>query len=84
MLYYDRVDISKGIDPSKSDKSKEYMICHNFLFNHGNKFQNYVCNGCHVLIMLGVNSVNIRNIVIITVKMLIIAVLFIILANLKQ
>ena len=30
MLYYDRVDISKGIDPTKSDKSKEYIICHNF------------------------------------------------------
>ena len=27
MLYYDRIDISEGIDPTKSNKSKEYMIC---------------------------------------------------------
>ena len=35
------------------------------LFNHGFKFQNYVCNGCHDLTML---SVNISDIVIVTVK----------------
>ena len=27
MLYYDRIDISIGIDPTKSNKSKECMIC---------------------------------------------------------
>ena len=26
MLYYERIDISKGTDPTKSDKSKECMF----------------------------------------------------------
>ena len=44
MVYYDRIDISKGIDPSKSNKSRECMICHYCFFNHGFKFQDYVCD----------------------------------------
>ena len=36
-----------------------------FFFNHGFKFQDSICNGCHDLTML---SVNITNIAIITVK----------------
>ena len=46
MLYYDRIDISEGIDLSKSNKSKECLICHYWFFNHGFKFQDCVCNGC--------------------------------------
>ena len=65
MLYYDRIDISEGIDPIKSNKSKECMICHYFFFKHGFKFQDSVCNGCHDLTVL---SVNISNIATITVK----------------
>ena len=65
ILYYDRIDISKGNDPTKSNKCRECMICHYFFFNHGFKFQDYVCNGCHDLAML---SVNISDIAIITVK----------------
>ena len=41
------------------------MICHYFFFNHGLKFQDYVCNGCHNLTML---SINIIDIAIITIK----------------
>ena len=84
MLYYDRFDINEGTDPTKSNESRECMISSLFLyffFNHGFIFQNYVCNGCHEFTML---SVNISNIAIITVKMLIIVVLFITLANQKQ
>ena len=51
MLYYGRIDIIKGSDPTASNKSKEFMICQNLFFNHGFKFQNYVCNGCHDLTM---------------------------------
>ena len=58
------------------------MICHNFFFNLGFKFQDYVCNGCHDLTMLSVNTSDIAIITII--KILIIVVLFITLANLKQ
>ena len=28
MLYYDRINISEGIDLAKSNDSKECMICH--------------------------------------------------------
>ena len=65
MLYYDRIIISEGSDLAKSNSSKECMICHYWLFNHGFKFQDYVCNGCHDLTML---SVNISDIAIITIK----------------
>ena len=65
MLYYDRIDISKGIDLAKSNNSKECMIFHYRFFNHGFNFQDYVCNGCHDLAML---SVNISDIAIITFK----------------
>ena len=64
MLYYDRIDISQGIDLVKSNNSKECMICHCFL-NHGFEFQDSVCNGCHDLTML---SVNISDIAVITIK----------------
>ena len=68
MLYYDIIDISEGIDPPKSNKSRECMIFHCFFFNHGFRFQDYVSNGCHYLTMLSVLSVNISDIAIITVK----------------
>ena len=50
---------------AKSNNSKECMICQYCFFNHGFRFQDYVCNGCHGLTML---NVNISNIAIITVK----------------
>ena len=65
MLYYDRTDISEGIDLSKSNNSKECMICHYSLFNHGFRFQDSVYNVCHVSTML---RVNINDIAIITIK----------------
>ena len=55
MLYYDRIDISKGIDPTKSNKSRECMICYYFFLNHGFKFQDYVCSACDDLTMFSVN-----------------------------
>ena len=75
MLYCDTIDMSEGIDLAKSNNSKECMIFHYLLFNHGFEFQDSVYNGCQYLTML---SVNISRISIITV------ILFIILANLKQ
>ena len=65
MLYDDRIDISEGIDLTKSNKSKECIICHYWFFNHGFKFQDYITNGCHDLTIL---SVNINDNAIITVK----------------
>ena len=65
MLYFIRTDISDEIDPTKSNISKECMICHHWFFNHEFKFQDSVCKGCHDLTML---SVNISDIAIIAIK----------------
>ena len=64
-MYCDRISISEGIDLAKNNNSKECMIWHYIFFNHGFEFQYSVCNGCHDLSML---CLNIRDIVIITVK----------------
>ena len=56
MLYYDRIDISEGIDVTKTSESKECDICHYWYFLHkGFKFQPNVCNGCHDLLMMYMN-----------------------------
>ena len=41
MLPYGRTDIIEGIDPTKSNKTRECMICHYWFFNRGFKFQAY-------------------------------------------
>ena len=58
MLYYDRINISQGIDLAHSKNSKECMIL-------GFEYQYSVCNGCSDLSML---CLNISDIAIITVK----------------
>ena len=55
MLYYERIDTSEGTNPTKSNKSRECMICYYWFFNHEFKFQDYICNGCHDLTKLSVN-----------------------------
>ena len=62
---YCRIDISEGIDPTKINKCKACMICHYWFFNHGFKFEDSVCNGCHDLTIL---NVNISDIAIVTIK----------------
>ena len=57
--------MSGRIDPTKSNKSRECMICHYWFFNHGFKFQDYACTGCHDLTTLCLHT---SDIVIITVK----------------
>ena len=48
MLYYDRIDIFKGIDVNKTSALKECIICHDgYSSGKGFKFQQDVCNGCH-------------------------------------
>ena len=56
MLYYDRIDVSGGIDVNKRSKSKEFDICHYCYFlNKGFKFQPYICNRCHDLVTMSMN-----------------------------
>ena len=65
MMYYDRIDISEEVDPTKSNRSKECMIFHYWLFYHGFTFQYSVCNGFYDLTML---SLNVSDVAIITIK----------------
>ena len=56
MIYYDRIDVSEGIDLNKTSASKEYDICHYLYFlNNSFKFQPNVCNKYQDLLMLSVN-----------------------------
>ena len=66
MIYYDRTDVSEGIDVNKTIKSKEFDIFHyRYFLNKGFKFQPNVCNGCnHLSIMFN----NLTNISILNIK----------------
>ena len=56
MLYYDRIDVSEGIDINKTSASKECDICHYWYFlSKRFKFQLYVSNRCHDLLMISIN-----------------------------
>ena len=66
MLYFDRIDVSEGIDVNKTSESKERNICHYWYFlDKGFKFQPNVCNGRHDLLMM---SLNVSNIAILNIK----------------
>ena len=57
MLYYDRIDISEGIDANKRSASKEYIlfVTIGIFLNKGFKFQSSVCNCCHYVSMMSMN-----------------------------
>ena len=56
MVYYVRIDASEGIHIDKTSASKGCDICHNWYFlDKGFKFQPYVCNGCHHVLMMSMN-----------------------------
>ena len=58
MLYYDRIEVSEGLNVNKTSESKECDFCHYWYFlNKGLK--------CHDLLMI---SVNLSDIVILNVK----------------
>ena len=59
MLYYDRIDVTEGIDVNMTSESKECDICRYWYFlNKGFKFQPYVCN----------DAMNLRDIAILKIK----------------
>ena len=62
MLYYDRTEISEGIDVNKTSSSKERIICHYCYFlNYRFKLQPGICNTCYDLLMMSINLSNIAN-----------------------
>ena len=53
MLWYQKIDISEGIDINKTNSSKECELCHYWFFKDiGFKFQEHVCNKCHDLLKI--------------------------------
>ena len=56
MLYLDRIDVSEGIDVTKTGASKECNIYHYWYFlNFSFNFQPNVCSRCHDLLMMSMN-----------------------------
>ena len=56
MLYYDRIDVSEGIDINKSSKLKKFNISHNWYFLHTEfKIQVDVWNRYHDVLMMSMN-----------------------------
>ena len=48
MLVYERIDTSDGIDVTKSDESKECMLCHYWYFlDKSFSYGPYLCDGCY-------------------------------------
>ena len=66
MLYFDRINVSEGIDVNKTSVSKECDICHYWYFLiYSFKFQPNFCNRCHDLLMM---SMNLSDIAILNIK----------------
>ena len=66
MLEYDGVDISEGIDMNKTNKSKEFDICHYWYFLDKNfNYEKYLCNGCHDLMQ---KAMNFNDVAIVSIK----------------
>ena len=66
MLYFDRIDVSEGINVNKTSKSKERDVCHYWYFlKEGIKFELNVCNRCHDLLIM---SMNLSDIAILNIK----------------
>ena len=58
MLYYDRIDVSEGIDVNKTSILKECNTWHYWYFlNKGFKFQLHVFDGGHDLLMMSMNLI---------------------------
>ena len=66
ILQYDRTDFLEGNDINKTSASKECDICHYWYFKDvGFKYEPYVCNGCHDILVM---TYELKNIEILNVK----------------
>ena len=63
MLWYEKIDVSEGIDANKTSASKECELCHFWFFKDvGFKFEEHVCNKCHDLLAMAYSSKKYSNI----------------------
>ena len=76
ILYDNKIDVSEGIDINKTSASKERNICDYWYFlDKWFKFQPYVCNGCHdvlmtstYLLMISIDDMNLSNTAVININ----------------
>ena len=55
-ITHNKILYCKGIDVNKTSASKECTICrYYYILDNGFKFQSYVCNGCHDVLMMSKN-----------------------------
>ena len=60
MIEYEIIDISDGIDISKTNKSKECMFCHYWYFlDKSFSYGPYLCDGCYNMTQKSTDSKNI-------------------------
>ena len=63
MIEYERIDISDGIDISKTNKSKECMFCHYWYFLDKNfSYGPYLCDDCYNIMQKSINFKNIATV----------------------
>ena len=56
ILYFDRIDVSEGIDVNKTSTSNECDILHyRYFLNYSFKFQPNACNWCHDILIISMN-----------------------------
>ena len=56
MLYFDRIEVTGGIDVNKTSESKECDVCHYWYFlNNEFKFQLNVFSSCNDLLVMSMN-----------------------------
>ena len=66
MLEYDRIDILEGVDIGKTNKSKEWMLCHYWYFLDKNfSYGPYFFDGCYNMTQ---KSTDFKNIAIVHIK----------------
>ena len=66
MIECEKIDISGVIDTSKTNKSKECMLCHYWYFWDKNfSYGPYLCDGCYNMTQ---KSANFKNIAIVYIK----------------
>ena len=66
MLWYEKIDVSEGINANKTSASKECELCHFWFFKDvGFKFEEHVCNKCHDLLAM---AYSLKNIAILNAK----------------
>ena len=82
MIKYDKIDITEGIDLSKTNKSRECMFCHYWYYLNKNfNYGPFTCDGCYNIVQ---RSTNFKNIVIIYAKKVHTEFILKILVNIKQ